>query len=66
MAAQSAALDGKAAASITIARKRAVFHALLEYAVELEKLSANPLHKIKWKPLKTTEIVDPRVVANPR
>ncbi|WP_236050643.1 hypothetical protein [Nonomuraea cypriaca] len=59
-------LDGKAAASTTIARKRAVFHALLEYAVELEELSANPLHKVKWKPPKTTETVDPRVVVNPR
>ncbi|MEO3795804.1 transposase [Nonomuraea sp. B10E15] len=59
-------LDGSAAASTTIARKRAVFHALLEYAVELEELSANPLHKVKWKPPKTTETVDPRVVVNPR
>ncbi|MEV0623137.1 tyrosine-type recombinase/integrase [Nonomuraea sp. NPDC050404] len=59
-------LDGKAAASTTIARKRAVFHALLEYAVELNELSANPLHKVKWKPPKTTETVDARVVVNPR
>ncbi|MFF4197474.1 hypothetical protein [Nonomuraea sp. NPDC001831] len=34
--------------------------------MELEGLSANPLHKIKWKPPKTTETVDPRVVVNPR
>ncbi|MGP3963907.1 hypothetical protein ACTWPT_48880 [Nonomuraea sp. 3N208] len=34
--------------------------------MELEELSANPLHKIKWKPPKTTETVDPRVVVNPR
>jgi integrase len=59
-------LDGTAAAANTIARKRAVFHALLEYAVELEELPANPLHKVKWKPPKTTETVDPRVVVNPR
>ncbi|MBB5775658.1 hypothetical protein [Nonomuraea jabiensis] len=52
-------LDGKAATSTTIARKRAVFHAFLEYAVELDELPANPLHKIKWKPPKTTETVDP-------
>lgn len=40
--------------------------ALGEYAVELEELSANPLHRIKWKPPKTTETVDPRIVVNPR
>ncbi|MFI7038405.1 hypothetical protein ACIBI0_17095 [Microbispora rosea] len=34
--------------------------------MELEELSANPLHRIKWKPPKTTETVDPRVVVNPR
>ncbi|MET8050619.1 tyrosine-type recombinase/integrase [Streptosporangium sp. NPDC005286] len=59
-------LDGKAAAPNTIARKRAVFHAVLEYAVELEELAANPLHKVRWKPPKTTETVDPRVAVNPR
>ncbi|WP_174552413.1 tyrosine-type recombinase/integrase [Microtetraspora niveoalba] len=59
-------LDGKAAAANTVRRKRAVLHAVLEYAVELEELSANPLHRIKWKPPKTTETVDPRVVVNPR
>ncbi|MFF0243552.1 tyrosine-type recombinase/integrase [Streptosporangium sandarakinum] len=59
-------LDGKAAAPNTIARKRAVLHAVLEYAVELEELAANPLHKVRWKPPKTTETVDPRVVVNPR
>ncbi|WP_433250455.1 tyrosine-type recombinase/integrase [Streptosporangium sp. CA-135522] len=59
-------LDGKAAAPNTIARKRAVLHAVLEYAVELEELDANPLHKVRWKPPKTTETVDPRVAVNPR
>ncbi|MFB4288979.1 tyrosine-type recombinase/integrase [Nonomuraea sp. ATR24] len=59
-------LDGKAASANTIRRKRAVLHALLEYAVELEELSANPLHRIKWKPAKTTETVDPRIAVNPR
>ncbi|MFG1976462.1 hypothetical protein ACGFJC_44635 [Nonomuraea fuscirosea] len=34
-------LDGKAASANTIRRKRAVFHAVLEYAVELEELPAN-------------------------
>mgnify|MGYP002620877114 CR=1 FL=1 len=59
-------LDGQAASANTIRRKRAVLHAVLEYAVELEELPANPLHRIKWKPPKTTETVDPRVVVNPR
>ncbi|MEV0971392.1 tyrosine-type recombinase/integrase [Microtetraspora glauca] len=59
-------LDGKAASANTIRRKRAVLHALFEYAVELEELSANPLHRIKWKPPKTTETVDPRVAVNAR
>ncbi|MFD1502258.1 site-specific integrase, partial [Streptosporangium lutulentum] len=38
-------------------------HAVLEYAVELD---ANPLHKVKWKPPKVTEAVDPCVAVNPR
>ncbi len=59
-------LDGKAASANTVRRKRAVLHAVLEYAVELEELPANPLHRIKWRPPKTTETVDPRVVVNPR
>ncbi|MFB4272351.1 hypothetical protein [Nonomuraea sp. GTA35] len=58
-------LDGKAASANTIRRKRAVLHAVLEYAVELEELPADPVHKVKWKPPKTTETVDPRVVVNP-
>ncbi|MEV5412321.1 site-specific integrase [Thermopolyspora sp. NPDC052614] len=59
-------LDGQAASANTARRKRAVLHAVLEYAVELEELPSNPLHKVKWKPPKTTETVDPRVVVNPR
>ncbi|MFI9556032.1 tyrosine-type recombinase/integrase [Nonomuraea endophytica] len=59
-------LDGKAASASTVRRKRAILHHVLEYAVELEELSANPLHKIKWKPPKVTETIDPRVVINPR
>ncbi|MFF5210396.1 hypothetical protein [Streptosporangium sp. NPDC000396] len=38
----------------------------LEYAVELDELAANPLHKVRWKPPKTTETVDPRVAVDPR
>ena len=36
-------LDGTPAAANTIARKRAVFHGALGYAVELELLPANPI-----------------------
>ncbi len=59
-------LDGKQAGANTIRRKRAVLHHVFEYAVELEELPSNPLHRIKWKLPKTTETVDPRVVVNPR
>ncbi|MGW7483491.1 tyrosine-type recombinase/integrase [Nonomuraea muscovyensis] len=59
-------LDGSKAGANTIKRKRAVLHHVLEYAVELEELPSNPLHRVKWSPPKTTETVDPRVVVNPR
>lgn len=58
-------LDGKAAAATTIRRKRAVFYNVLDYAAELEELSANPLDRVKWKPPKVAEVVDRRVVVNP-
>ncbi|MFC7718531.1 hypothetical protein [Nonomuraea recticatena] len=47
-------MDGKPAATSTYRRKRAVFHHVLEYAVELEELSANPLHKVKLRKIKST------------
>ncbi|MEU7900492.1 site-specific integrase [Nonomuraea sp. NPDC049152] len=58
-------MDGKAAATSTYRRKRAVFHHVLEYAVELEELSANPLHKVKLRKVKTTGEIDRRSVVNP-
>ncbi|MEV4531585.1 tyrosine-type recombinase/integrase [Streptosporangium sp. NPDC049304] len=57
--------DGEPAAANTVRRKRAVLHHMLESAVELKKLSANPLHAVKWKPPKTVGTVDPRTVVNP-
>jgi integrase len=57
-------LDGTKAGANTIARKRGVFYNILEYAVELELLPANPIPKLKWKPPKTSQTVDPRVVVN--
>ncbi|GII04240.1 tyrosine-type recombinase/integrase [Planobispora takensis] len=58
-------LDGKAAAASTYRRKRAVFHRVLEYAVELGELSANPIHKVKFRKTKTSDEVDRRSVVNP-
>lgn len=59
-------MDGAVAAPTTIRRKRAVFYNVLQYAVELEELPANPLDKVSWKPPKVAEVVDRRVVVNPR
>lgn len=58
--------DGRAAGATTIARKRSVFANVLRYAVELEELPGNPLDRLSWKPPKVSEIVDRRVVVNPR
>ncbi|GLW12022.1 hypothetical protein Misp01_71500 [Microtetraspora sp. NBRC 13810] len=48
----SSTFDGKEAAANTVRRKRAIFHHLLELAVEQKVFTANPLHEIKWKPPK--------------
>jgi integrase len=61
----SMTLDGRPAAPSTVARKRAVFHNALEYAVELEYFDSNPLSKVRWRPNRTTDAVDRRVVVNP-
>ncbi|MGA3154640.1 MAG: tyrosine-type recombinase/integrase [Streptosporangiaceae bacterium] len=58
-------IDGKPAAATTIARKRAVFYGVLNYAVELDILPANPIDKITWKAPEVAEEVDRRVVARP-
>lgn len=57
-------MDGTLAAASTVARKRAVFHNALEYAVERELLTQNPLTGLKVKKNQTTEAVDRRVVVN--
>lgn len=59
-------LDGTAAAATTIRRKRSVFYNALGYAAELEELSANSLDRVKWRPPQIAEVVDRRVVVNPR
>jgi integrase len=58
-------LDGQPAAASTIGRKRAVFHNVLEYALEWELLPLNPLTALKTKKTRTVEAVDKRVVISP-
>jgi integrase len=57
---------GRAASATTIARKRSVFANVIRYAVELEEMPSNPLDRLSWKPPKVSEVVDRRVVVNPR
>ncbi|ABL80107.1 MULTISPECIES: site-specific integrase [unclassified Nocardioides] len=57
--------DGRPAAASTVTRKRATLHNVLEYAVEVEAFPSNPLHRVRWRPPRTTEVVDRRVVVNP-
>ncbi|GAA4597956.1 tyrosine-type recombinase/integrase [Planotetraspora phitsanulokensis] len=56
---------GKEAGANTVRRKRAVFHHLLEQAVEQKLFVSNPLDEIKWTPPKAVTAVDPRTVVNP-
>ncbi|WP_416972429.1 tyrosine-type recombinase/integrase [Streptomyces sp. 4F14] len=59
-------LDGKTAAAGTISRKRAIFYNSLEYAVDAELLTDNPLGRIKWTaPEQVVEEVDPECAPNP-
>jgi integrase len=61
----SVTMDGRPAAATVVARKRAAFYAVLNYAVELDILPANPLDKVRWTAPSTADQVDRRVVANP-
>nr|WP_235613588.1 hypothetical protein [Streptomyces olivochromogenes] len=66
LTALSKKLDGKTAAARTIRRKRAIFHNSLEYAVEADLLTENPLTRIKWKaPEQVEEELDPACVPDP-
>jgi len=58
--------DGRAASATTIARKRSVFANVIRYAIELGELPSSPLDRLSWKPPKVSEVVDRRVVVNPR
>jgi hypothetical protein len=53
-------LDGSRAAATTVARKRAVLHDALSYAVEAGLLEANPADHISWHPPKAATAVDPK------
>lgn len=57
-------IDGKRAKPNTIARKRAVFYNVLQYAIEEGLLTANPIDRLSWKTPKAVETVDKRVVVN--
>lgn len=57
-------LDGTPAAATTVARRRAVFHNAIQYAVELGHFTSNPLRRFKWKAPKVAEAVDRRAVVN--
>jgi site-specific recombinase XerC len=56
--------DGTAAAANTANRKRAVLNNLMQYAVEIGALPANPLKAVKWTRPRTLKTVDPRTVIN--
>ncbi|MEU8524267.1 tyrosine-type recombinase/integrase [Streptomyces sp. NPDC048629] len=59
-------LDGKTSSGSVIARKRAIFHQALGFAVDAELLAENPLPAVKWKaPERVEEQVDPECVPDP-
>lgn len=58
-------IDGSPAAPSTLARKRAVFHSALQYAVEAGHLTTNPLERLRLRRPVMAGHVDRRVVANP-
>jgi hypothetical protein len=43
-----------------------VFTNVIRYAVELEEMPDNPLDRLSWKRPRVSEVVDRRVVVNPR
>lgn len=57
-------LDGTEASASTIRRKRSAVNGVFEYAVELERLPANPMARVSWRVPATTEVVDRGVVVN--
>ena len=62
----SRTIKGTTAAPTSVARKRAVLHNALEMAVEHGLLLVNPLDRVRWRPPRVNEVVDPRTMANPQ
>jgi integrase len=58
--------DGSPAAATTFRRKRYVFNNALRYACERKLIAANPLSIVQWKSPEVAEVVDRRVVVNPK
>lgn len=58
-------LDGTRAASSVVNRRRKIFNAVVEYAVEKKLLDTNPIPALKWSPPRTVHQVDLRSVPNP-
>jgi integrase len=58
-------LAGKPAAGSTQRRKRSVFYNALGYAVELGRLSSNPVDRVQWTAPAVAQSVDRRVVVSP-
>ena len=58
-------LDGSPAVANTVARKRAVFHGALGYAVELGLLPASPIGLVRWRAPRAAAAVSPATVASP-
>ncbi|MGH3380743.1 MAG: tyrosine-type recombinase/integrase [Actinoallomurus sp.] len=56
--------DGMPAAASTATRKRMTINNLIQYAIEVNVLPSNPLHKVKWSRPRTLRSVDPRAVIN--
>ncbi len=57
-------LSGRPAAATVVARRRAVPHRVLRYAIERGHLVSNPLDRLRWKAPRVAEAVDRRSVVN--
>ncbi|MEU6997189.1 site-specific integrase [Nonomuraea sp. NPDC046570] len=57
--------DGKRAAADTTARRRRGLNTALEYAIDLDELSENPLKRVKRKKIVRDVSIDRRCVVNP-
>jgi integrase len=58
-------MDGHRSAANTIARKRAVVHTALSYAVETGLLEANRASQVSWRAPKATGAMNPQTAASP-